>query len=69
MSFNGKVVLVTGGTSGIGRETAIQFAKTGAKVVLAGRRKEQGGAVRNRGARSSTRSSQRVARHTLCKRT
>ncbi len=47
MSFNGKVVLVTGGTSGIGRETAIQFSKAGARVVLAGRRKEQGAAVVN----------------------
>ena len=47
MSFNGKVVLVTGGTSGIGRETAIQFSNAGAKVVLAGRRKEQGAAVVN----------------------
>ena len=45
MSFNGKVVLVTGGTSGIGRETAIQFSKAGANVVLAGRRTEQGEAV------------------------
>lgn len=45
MSFNGKVVLVTGGTSGIGRETAIQFAKQGAKVVVAGRRTEEGEAV------------------------
>jgi NAD(P)-dependent dehydrogenase (short-subunit alcohol dehydrogenase family) len=32
---------------GLGRETAIQFAKAGAKVVLAGRRKEQGTAVIN----------------------
>lgn len=47
MSFNGKVVLVTGGTSGIGRETAIQFAKQGAKVVVAGRRTEEGNAVVN----------------------
>ena len=47
MSFNGKVVLVTGGTSGTGQETAIQFAKAGARVVLAGRRNEQGAAVVN----------------------
>lgn len=45
MSFSGKVVLVTGGTSGIGRETAVQFAKAGAHVVLAGRRKELGAEV------------------------
>lgn len=47
MSFHGKVVLVTGGTSGIGRETAIQFAKEGAKIVVAGRRTEEGLAVVN----------------------
>ena len=38
----GKVGLVTGGTSGIGRETAILFAKAGAKVVVAGRRETEG---------------------------
>src|SRR5579872_5519337 len=40
--LEGKVGLVTGGTSGIGRETAILFAKAGATVVVAGRRSTEG---------------------------
>ena len=36
-NFDGKVVLVTGGTGGIGQETAIAFARAGAKVVVSGR--------------------------------
>ncbi|XP_039962166.1 uncharacterized oxidoreductase TM_0325-like [Bactrocera neohumeralis] len=37
MSFSGKVVIVTGASSGIGAVTAEAFAKRGAKVVLVGR--------------------------------
>ncbi len=40
--LQGKVGLVTGGTSGIGRETAVLFAKAGASVVVAGRRELEG---------------------------
>jgi len=40
--FENKVVLITGGTSGIGRATAVAFAREGAKVVVSGRRKAEG---------------------------
>ena len=39
------VALVTGGTSGIGRATALAFAKVGTRVVFTGRRKEVGADV------------------------
>ncbi|HST30482.1 MAG TPA: SDR family oxidoreductase [Chthoniobacterales bacterium] len=46
-TFEGKVALVTGGTSGIGKATAIAFARAGAKVVLSGRREKEGAEVVN----------------------
>lgn len=38
--IDGKVALVTGAGSGVGRETSMQLAKMGAKVALVGRRLE-----------------------------
>jgi NAD(P)-dependent dehydrogenase (short-subunit alcohol dehydrogenase family) len=42
-SFRSKVVLVTGGTSGIGRAAAIAFGKEEATVIVTGRRELEGG--------------------------
>jgi NAD(P)-dependent dehydrogenase (short-subunit alcohol dehydrogenase family) len=44
-SYTNKIALVTGGTSGIGKATAIAFANAGAKVVLTGRREKEGAEV------------------------
>ena len=44
-SLKNKVALITGGTSGIGAAAALQLARAGAKVVVAGRREKEGQAV------------------------
>jgi NAD(P)-dependent dehydrogenase (short-subunit alcohol dehydrogenase family) len=36
------VVLITGALTGIGRATALAFANEGARVVISGRREEEG---------------------------
>lgn len=40
--FAGTRVLITGGTSGIGRAAALAFAAAGASVIVAGRNRERG---------------------------
>lgn len=47
MDPKGKVVIVTGASSGIGEATACQFGREGAKVVLAARRVEKLEALAN----------------------
>ena len=41
MDFRGRVVVVTGASSGIGRQVAVDFAARGASVVISARRAEQ----------------------------
>src|ERR1044071_8679809 len=42
MLLKDKVIIVTGATSGIGASTAVEAARQGARVVVAGRRADKG---------------------------
>jgi NAD(P)-dependent dehydrogenase (short-subunit alcohol dehydrogenase family) len=48
MGLQGKTVLVTGGTSGIGEATAYAYAEAGADVVITGRDRDRGEAIARR---------------------
>lgn len=58
--LQGKVAIITGAGTGIGRETALMFAQAGAELVLAGRRleplEEVAGVVATHGVRARARS-------------
>jgi NAD(P)-dependent dehydrogenase (short-subunit alcohol dehydrogenase family) len=43
--LDNKVIIITGATSGIGKASAVLFAAEGARLVLAGRRRELGEAI------------------------
>jgi len=44
--LNGKNIVITGGTSGIGRTSAIKLAENGANLIISGRNEERGELVR-----------------------
>ncbi len=54
VAMSSRIVLITGALTGIGRATALAFANEGARVVISGRREEEGNKLlaelRKRGA-------------------
>ena len=53
--FEDKVALITGGGSGIGRATALAFAREGAQVVIGNRNVQRGEETRHRNGRPAGR--------------
>jgi len=46
IGFSGKVVLVAGGTGGLGRDVSLAFLREGAKVVVSCRKEEEFAALK-----------------------
>lgn len=63
--LKGKKILVTGGTSGIGKEIAIVFAKHGASVAIVGTNEERAKATLEEMQRSKISDDQKFAYHIL----